>query len=159
MSAAIALFRASKILSRLLSQVYSPQRVPLALLQSFENDLNDWRNGLPSYLRVDLSNPVPTSANFHSHATMLLLAYHYLKTLIHRPVLASTLLKKEETIKATVSLSDSSRAIISIISALQDAKVPVNLCPSADYVLWSSCLSVRLHHIITNLDHGNRPRL
>ena len=142
MSAAIALFRASKILSRLLSQVYSPQRVSLGLLQSIESDLNDWRNGLPSYLRVDLSNCVPTSANFHSHAPMLLLTYHYTRTLIHRPILASTLLKKEETIKATVSLADSSRAIISVLSALQEAKVPVNLCLSADYTLWSSCISV-----------------
>ena len=142
MSAAIALFRVSKILAQLLYQVYSPQRVSLSTIQSIENDLNDWRNGLPSYLRVDLPNCVPTSANFHSHAPMLLLVHHWVRTLIHRPILASTLLKKDETMKATSSLAESSRAIITILSALNEKKIQTNLCLSADFTLWSSCISV-----------------
>src|SRR5579862_8073825 len=120
MSAAIANFRLSKILSRLLSELYTPQKVSLATIRSVETELNDWRSGLPTYLRVDLPNCIPSSTNFHSHASMLLLSYHWVRTLIHRPILASTLLKKDETIKATVSLAESSRAIISIFSALHD---------------------------------------
>jgi len=146
MSAAIALFRVSKILSNLLSHVYSPQRVSLSLIQSIERDLNDWRNGLPSYLRVEAPNCIPNSTNFHSHAPMLLLVHHWVRTLIHRPILASTLLKKDETIKATVSLAESSRAIISILSELQEKKQATNICLSADFSLWSSCISVHSPH-------------
>ena len=150
MSAAIALFRVSKILAGLLYQVYSPQRVSLSTIQSIENDLNDWRNGLPSYLRVDLGNCVPSSSNFHSHAPMLLLVHHWVRTLIHRPILASTLLKKDDTMKATSSLAESSRAIITILSTLNEKKVQINLCLSTDFTLWSSCISV-LSYFYSNL--------
>lgn len=142
MSAALALFRASKILARLLSQVYSPQRVSLSTIQSIECELNDWRNGLPSYLRVDLPNPVPSSTNFHSHAPTLLLVHHWINTLIHRPILASTLLKKDETMRATASLAESSRAIISILSAMNEKKIQANICLYTDFTLFSSCISV-----------------
>lgn len=162
MSAALAIFRASKILSRLLSQVYSPSRVSLSVIQSIENDLNDWRNGLPSYLRVELPNCVPSSTNYHTHAPMLLLVHHWIRTLIHRPILASTLLKKDETMKATVSLAESSRAVISILSTMNDKKVALNLCLSADMALCSSCISVNPYLIFFKAyfpDHGNCPRL
>jgi hypothetical protein len=156
MSAAIALFRCSKILSRLLGQVYSPQRVSLSTIQSIESELNEWRNGLPSYLRVDLPNCLPTSNNFHTHAPMLLLVYHWVRTLIHRPILASTLLKKDETIKATVSLAESSRAVVSILSAFNEKKVPLSVCLSPDTILFSACISVCLLNCLTNLDYGNQ---
>jgi hypothetical protein len=161
MSAALALFRVSKILSHLLTQVYAPQRVSLSTIQSIENDLNDWRNGLPSYLRTDLSNCAPISNNFHSHAPMLLLVHHFVRTLIHRPILASNLLKKDDTIKATVSLGESSRAIISILSALGEKKLFTSMCLSTDFLLWSSCISVSCYNIhkLTCLDYGNRPCL
>ena len=142
MSAALALFRVSKILARLMHQVYSPQRVSMSTIQAIENELNDWRNGLPSYLRVELPNCLPTSTNFHSHAPMLLLVHHWVRTLIHRPILASTLLRKDETIKATVSLAESSRAIITILSAMNEKKMPVSICLSPDFTLWSCCISV-----------------
>lgn len=142
MSAAIALFKVSKILARLLHQVYSPQRVSLATIQEIERELSDWRNGLPSYLRVELPNCLPTSTNFHSHAPMLLLVHHWVRTLVHRPILASTLLRKDEIIKATVSLAESSRAIITILSAMHEKKMPVSICLSSDFTLWSSCISV-----------------
>jgi hypothetical protein len=142
MSAALALFRVSKILARLMQQVYSPQRVSMSTIQAIENELNDWRNGLPSYLRVELPNCLPTSTNFHSHAPMLLLVHHWVRTLIHRPILASTLLRKDETIKATVSLAESSRAIITILSAMHEKKMPVSICLSPDFTLWSCCISV-----------------
>jgi len=142
MSAALANFRLSKILARLLSQVYSPQKVSLATIRSIEGELNDWRNGLPSYLRVDLPNCIPSSTTFHTHAPMLLLSYHYVRTLVHRPILASTLLKKEDTIKATVSLAESSRAIISVFSALHEKKIMTTAFLSVEYTLWSSCISV-----------------
>jgi hypothetical protein len=156
MSSALAIFRLSKVLSRLLGQVYAPQRVSLSTIQSIENELNDWRNSLPGYLRVDLHNCIPSSSNFHSHASMLLLLYHWMRTLIHRPILASTLLKKDETIKATVSLSESSRAIISILSVLNEKNVQVNICLSPDFILWSSCISVQPFISKLTLDYGNR---
>ena len=142
MSAALALYRVSKILSRLLNDVYSPQRVSMNTIQAIETELNDWRNGLPTYLRVDLQNCVPSSTNFHSQAPMLLLVYHWVKTLVHRPILASTLLRKDDTIKATVSLAESSRAVITILSSLHEKSVPTSLCLSPDFTLWSCCISV-----------------
>jgi len=142
MSAALANFRLAKIISRLLSQVYSPAKVSLATIRAIESELNDWRNGLPSYLRVDLPNCVPSSTTFHTHAPMLLLSYHFVRTLIHRPILASTLLKKDETIKATVSLAESSRAMISILSELHEKRVKTTTFLSTDFALWSSCISV-----------------
>ena len=147
MSAAIAMFRASKILSRLLGCVYAPQRVALSTVQSIECELNEWRNGLPSYLRAELANPVPNSNNFHTHAPMLLLVYHWIRTLIHRPILASTLLKKDETIKATVSLAESSRAVINILLPLNEKKIPLNVCLAVDSLLFSSSISVSSPHI------------
>jgi hypothetical protein len=168
MSAALALFKVSKILARLLHQVYSPQRVSLGTIQEIESELNDWRNGLPSYLRVELPNCLPTSTNFHSHASMLLLVHHWVRTLIHRPILASTLLRKDEIIKATVSLAESSRAIITILSAMHEKKMPVSICLSSDFTLWSSCISVyfllnpadyslwRLHLFMTRQDKSTK---
>lgn len=144
MSSALALFRACKILSRLLTQVYSPSRVSLNTIQTIAGDLTDWRNGLPSYLRVDLPNCAPTSSNFHSHASMLLLVYYWIENLIHRPILASTLLKKDETLKATANLGESSRAIIQILGALNEKKQQLNICLSHDSLLWSSCIAVSL---------------
>jgi hypothetical protein len=144
MSAALALYRVSKILSRLLQDVYSPQRVSMNTIQAIEIELSDWRHGLPTYLRVDLPNCIPLSANYHPHAPMLLLVYHWVKTLVHRPILASTLLRKDETIKATVSLAESSRAVISILSSLHEKNIPTSLCLSPDFTLWSCCISVRV---------------
>jgi len=144
MSSALALFRACKILSRLLTQVYAPSRVSLNTIQTIEGDLIDWRNALPSYLRVDLPNCAPTSSNFHSHASMLLLVYYWIETLIHRPILASTLLKKDETLKATANLGESSRAVIQILGTLNEKKQQLNVCFAHDALLWSSCIAVCL---------------
>lgn len=145
MSAALALYRVSKILSRLLQDVYSPQRVSMKTIQAIETELSDWRNGLPTYLRVDLPNCIPSSTNYHSHSPMLLLVYHWVRTLVHRPILASTLLRKDETIKATVSLAESSRAVISILSSLHEKNIPISLCLSPDFTLWSCCISVHIY--------------
>jgi hypothetical protein len=150
MSSALALFRACKILSRLLTQVHSPSRVSLNTIQAIEGDLMDWRNALPSYLRVDLPNCAPTTSNFHSHASMLLLVYYWIETLIHRPILASTLLKKDETLKATANLGESSRAVIQILGTLNEKKQQVNVCLAHDSLLWSSCLAV--HVPLSNLE-------
>jgi hypothetical protein len=142
MSAALANFRLSKILSSLLSHVYSPQKASLAKIREIETELNDWRSGLPSYLKVDIRNCVPSSTTFHTHAPMLLLSYHFVRTLIHRPILASTLLKKDETIKATVSLAESSRAITSVLSELYEKGIMTTTFLSTDFTLWASCISV-----------------
>jgi hypothetical protein len=155
MSAAIGLFRVSIILSRLLHEVYSPGRVSLGTIQSIEKDMNDWRNGLPAYLSVDLENCISTSTNVHSHAPMLLFVYNWIRTLIHRPVLTSTCLKKEETKKAAAALAESSRSIIGILSLLQENKLPIRLCLSSDFTLWSSCISVSSLKFKLMLDFGD----
>jgi hypothetical protein len=155
MSAAIALFRASKILSCLLHDVYSPQRVSLDTIVSLEKELDDWRNGLPGYLRVDLENCIPTSTSVHSHAPMLLFTYHWMRTLIHRPVLASTCLRKEEISKSSAALGESSLSICGILSSLQENKLPISLCLSSDFLLWTSCISVVQFKRKLTIDYGD----
>jgi hypothetical protein len=155
MSAAIALFRCSKILSRVLCEIYSPKRVAISTIHSIEDDLSDWRNGLPSYLRTDVANCMTSSTSVHSHAPMLLFVFHWVRTLIHRPVLASTCLKKEETVKSRTTLADSSRSIISILFSLHEKKTPISLCLSRDFTLWSSCISVCCLWFSLTIDFGN----
>jgi hypothetical protein len=155
MSAAIALFRCSKILSRVLCEIYSPQRVAISTIHIVEKDLTDWRNGLPGYLRADVAYCIPSSTSVHSHAPMLLFVFHWVRTLIHRPVLASTCLKKTETVKSRTALVDSSRSIISILSSLHEKKTPISLCLSSDFTLWSSCISVRSLWFNLTIDFGD----
>ncbi|KAF8443457.1 fungal-specific transcription factor domain-containing protein [Terfezia claveryi] len=136
-SSSIALFRCSRVLAKVLDSVYP---TTLAHDQSFrrlkelEDELDTWKAELAPHLRLDFVNGVPATNVVHSRSPLLVLAYHFTRVLIHRPVIRSN----EAAINSSPSflaMAESSKHIIQIIQLLSERKLGFSFCLDRNYLL------------------------
>jgi hypothetical protein len=62
-SSAIALFRVTRLLSKILEQIYpaaASHDLSLQALSAFETELNEWSDGLPSHLKLTFVQDKPS---------------------------------------------------------------------------------------------------
>lgn len=73
-SSALALFRLSRILSKVLGQVYpaaTSHELSLQCLTSLESELNDWSEKLPSHLKLSFAQDKPSTNVTGSRSALL----------------------------------------------------------------------------------------
>ncbi|PFH55948.1 hypothetical protein XA68_17334 [Ophiocordyceps unilateralis] len=89
MSGALALLQASRLLARVLETLYpaTASRMSLQQMSTLGQELDTWYAKLPDHLRLDsVDDEAPTE---DIRRPLLALAYHYIRFLIHCPVVGS----------------------------------------------------------------------
>ena len=151
-SSALALFRLSRILSNVLDENYpatSPHELSLQKISGLNDELDSWLGSLSPHLRlhfvqdkpstnvvgsrspllVSLPAPILFNANAHSQS----LGYYYVRTLIHRPAVGSSLGDKASS--SVVALAQSSKHIIQIVQLLEERRMSFSICLNKNEVL------------------------
>ncbi|KAF8858953.1 hypothetical protein BDZ45DRAFT_385030 [Acephala macrosclerotiorum] len=142
-SSALALFRASRILSKVLDQNYpaaATHDLSLQSITTLDTELNEWSDGLPAHLKLNFAQDKPSTDVTGSRSAILSLAYYYIRTLIHRPVVGSTLGNKASP--SVISLADSSKHIIQIVQLLEERSMSFSFCLNRNEMLTLCGLSI-----------------
>ncbi|KAF8251059.1 hypothetical protein K440DRAFT_647833 [Wilcoxina mikolae CBS 423.85] len=135
-SSALALFRGSRVLAQVLDVEYSTAaclELSYSRLRDLEEELDAWKAGLAPHLRMEFVNGTPATNIVHSRSPLLVLAYHYIRTLIHRPLISSNL--PHHSSAALVAVRDSSKCIVQIMDLLTERGLGFAFCLNKAQVL------------------------
>ncbi|QIW95548.1 hypothetical protein AMS68_001066 [Peltaster fructicola] len=150
LSSALALFKATRILSRVLEEVFPAKasyELSLKRLADFSDELELWEATLPSHLRLSFAQDKPSTGTITSSSPILAFAYHYIRALIQRPAVSSKSLGS----KASSSLmlhAASCKRIVQIMALLDERGLSFAFCLNKDEVLVLSGLGLlfqRMH--------------
>ncbi|KAJ2893934.1 putative transcriptional activator protein acu-15 protein [Zalerion maritima] len=136
LSSALALFRASRILAKVLDRNYpaaTSHEISLQQMSALEAELDDWSEKLPQHLKLNFVADKPSTDITGSRSPLLSLAYYYIKTLIFRPAVGSSLGSKAAP--ALISVGDSSKHIIQIVQLLEERNMSFSFCLNRSDVL------------------------
>ena len=151
LSSALALFRASRIMSTVLDENYpaaASYELSLQKIAALSNRLDSWQKGLPSHLRLQFVQDKPSTNVVGSRSPLLVcvsqswmvqsnngqsLAYYYIRTLIHRPAVGSSLGAKAGS--SMVALASSSKHIIQIVRLLEERRMSFSFCLNKNELL------------------------
>ncbi|KAK6602621.1 transcriptional activator protein acu-15 [Botrytis cinerea] len=120
-SSALALFRCSRILSKVLEQIYpsaTTHDLSLQTLFALAAELNEWSDNLPSHLKLTFVQDKPSTDITGSRSALLSLAFYYIRSLIHRPAIGLDI-KQEGKL-----MQESQRLIKTVIRFLEKANAP-----------------------------------
>lgn len=123
-SSALALFRVSRVLNKVLEDLY-PSRsgydVYISKMRSVAAQLDEWLQNLPPHLRLEFSQDKPSTNVTSSRSPLLSLVYYFTRSLIHRPAVCFA----EENVRSPsiLTLSDSSKHIIQILELLDERRL------------------------------------
>ncbi|KAI9813405.1 MAG: hypothetical protein M1827_004079 [Pycnora praestabilis] len=135
-SNALALFRASRILSKVLDHNYpaaSSYDLSLQKLNELDDELDMWLKSLPPHLRLQFVQDKPSTNIVSSRSPFLSLAYYYIRTLIHRPALGVTAGSRSPS--AVITVADSSKHIIQVIELLEERRMSFSFCLNKNEML------------------------
>ncbi|KAL6872577.1 N-terminal binuclear Zn cluster-containing/DNA binding domain-containing protein [Trichoderma longibrachiatum] len=128
-SSALALFRATRILARVLDKNYpasASYELSLQQMGAFEAELDGWYQDLPAHLKLTFAQGKPSTDVTGSRSPLLSLTYYYIRTLIYRPAVGSNLGPKAAP--ALISISESSKHIIQIAQLLEERSLSFSFC-------------------------------
>ncbi|CAH0014330.1 unnamed protein product [Clonostachys rhizophaga] len=129
LSSALALFRATRILARVLEKIYpatSTHELSLQQMEALEADLEAWYRELPGHLRLNFVQDKPSTDVTGSRSPLLALAYNFIRTLIWRPAVGSALGQKAAP--ALMAIADSSKHTIQIVQLLEERNMNFSFC-------------------------------
>ncbi|CAK7266715.1 DNA-binding transcription factor cat8 [Sporothrix epigloea] len=129
LSAALALFRASRILSRVLDANYpadSVHELSLQRMASLDAELTEWQDSLPVHLTLIFRQERPSTDVTGNRSPLLSLVYYYIRTLIWRPAIGSSLGIKAAS--AVMTVSEAGKHMVQIIELLEERKMSFSLC-------------------------------
>ncbi|KAG6003815.1 hypothetical protein E4U21_001670 [Claviceps maximensis] len=148
LSSALALFRMSRILARILDKNYPSvvnHELSLAQLGSLEVELDAWYGSLPMHLRLKFSQGKPSTDITSSRSPILALAFYHVRALIYRPAVGSSLGAKAAP--ALLSIADSSKRIIQITQLLEERNLSFSFCLNK-YDLLALCGLTLLYQVV-----------
>lgn len=128
-SSALALFRATRILARVLEKNYptaTSYDLSLQQMATLESELTEWYESLPPHLRLNFKQDKPSTDVTGSRSPLLALVYYYIRTLIYRPAVGSTLGPKAAP--ALLAIGDASKHIIQIVQLLDERSMSFSFC-------------------------------
>jgi hypothetical protein len=121
LSSALALFRASRILSKVLEEVYPAKAsydLSLKKLADLSDELDNWHSALPQHLRLPFAQDKPTVGTISSRSPILSMTYHYIRALIQRPAVCASLGSRSSS--AMLALASSCRSMVQVVQLLQE---------------------------------------
>ncbi|KAL8769636.1 MAG: hypothetical protein Q9209_004433 [Squamulea sp. 1 TL-2023] len=136
LASALALFRGSRILAKVLDGLY-PASLSYDLsfqkIGALNDELDRWLNSLPPHVRLQFAQDKPSTKVIGSRSPFLSLAFEYIRTLIHRPAVESSLGWKAAS--SIVALASSSKRIIQIVQLLEERKMSFSFCLNKNELL------------------------
>jgi len=146
-SSALALFRATRILSRALEDLYSSKasyQLSVSKLHAYSDELDQWSEELPDHLRLRFNNDKPSTNVVSCRSPLLSLTYFFVRSLIHRPLLCHATGSAQAA--ATIVLAAAGKHTLQILDLLDERRMnytfPFNkkalLLTSAFSILWQS---------------------
>ncbi|KAI4728970.1 hypothetical protein E4T49_03201 [Aureobasidium sp. EXF-10728] len=155
-SSALALFRAARILSRVLEDIYparSSYDLSLQQLSALSEELDAWHNALAPHLRLPFANDKPTTGTVSSRSPLLSLTYHFIRALIHRPAVCASLGPRASS--SLLAMAASSKHSIQIIELLSERGLSFSFCINKDELLVLSGLGL----LFQSLELGESSKL
>ncbi|KAL1862268.1 DNA-binding transcription factor cat8 [Paecilomyces lecythidis] len=143
LSSALALFGASRILNKVLEDLYpSPAgyEIPISKLHVLSEQLDEWSKSLPAHLRLEFAQDKPSTNVTSSRSPLLSMVYYFIRTLIHRPAVCFG----DSTIASAsvLALSDSSKHMIQILDLLDERRMSLSFCMSRKELVFLSGLGL-----------------
>ncbi|GAD99826.1 acetate regulatory DNA binding protein FacB [Paecilomyces variotii No. 5] len=143
LSSALALFSASRILNKVLEDLYpSPAgyEIPISKLHVLSEQLDEWSKSLPPHLRLEFAQDKPSTNVTSSRSPLLSMVYYFIRTLIHRPAVCFG----DSTIASAsvLALSDSSKHMIQILDLLDERRMSLSFCMSRKELVFLSGLGL-----------------
>lgn len=129
LSSALALFRAARILSSVLEKNYPASTsydLSLQQMRAMNAELDEWYETLPPHLRLNFVQDKPSTDVTGSRSPFLALAYYYIRTLIFRPAVGSTL--GPRAAPALMTIADASKHIVQITELLEERNLSFSFC-------------------------------
>jgi hypothetical protein len=136
LSSALALFKASRILSKVLEEVYPAKAsydLSLKKLSDLSDELDAWHSSLPQHLRLPFAQDKPTTGTISSRSPIISMAYHYIRALIQRPAVCASLGSKSSS--AMLALASSSKSVVQVIQLLEERGLSFSFCLNRDEVM------------------------
>ncbi|KAJ5161663.1 hypothetical protein N7492_007055 [Penicillium capsulatum] len=142
-SSALAFFELSRILTRVLEDLYSSKSeydVSVSRMRMTAVQLDEWLHKLPSHLRLEFSQDKPSTNVTSSRSPLLSLLYYLIRSLIHRPAVCFA----DEHVRspAVLALSDSSKHIIQIIQLLDERRLCLSVSINRKELVFFSGLGI-----------------
>ncbi|QDS76004.1 hypothetical protein FKW77_004664 [Venturia effusa] len=131
LSSALALFKASRIVAKVLKENYPASAtydLSLRKIMTLSDELDGWLNDLPSHLRLQFIQDKPSTNVVSSRSPLLSLAYHYIRSLIYRPAVCASAAIGDLAGSARVVLANSSKAIVQIQELLDERGLVFSIC-------------------------------
>ncbi|ORY13188.1 transcriptional activator protein-like protein acu-15 [Clohesyomyces aquaticus] len=155
LSSALALFRLSRILSKVLTELYpasATHEISFRTMASLADELEDWSNNLAPHLKLTFAQDKPSTNVTSSRSPILSLAYHQIRSLVYRPAVVANLGDKSSS--ATVALGDACKHIVQIVQLLDERKLSFSFCLNRNEVLVQSGFGLLFHTL--NLDRDGK---
>lgn len=143
LSNALALFDATRILSKVLRKLYpanTNQDLSLQDMAALESELDQWSEKLPQHLKLTFIADKPSVRVTGDRSALLSLAYYHIRSLIHRPAIGSTLGSKASA--STIAVANASKAIVQIIQLLEERSMSFSFCINKNATLTFCGLSL-----------------
>lgn len=137
LSSALALFRACRILAKVLEEVYPAKtsyELSLTSLGELSEELDAWSSSLPPHLRLQFEQDKPSTGTISSRSPLLSLTYHYIRALIHRPAICASIGARPSS-SSMIALATSCKHMIQIIQLLDERSLSFTCCLNRDEVL------------------------
>lgn len=165
LSSGLALFRLARIMSQVLVEIYpstSSHNLSLHQLSTLSDKLDAWRDELAPHLRLQFVQDKPSTNVVSSRSPLLVwvssphflwlllsfeqsLAFYFIRTLIHRPAVTSSLGAKASS--SSIALADSNKHIIQIVQLLEERRMNFSICLNKNEVLLLAGLSLVLQRL------------
>lgn len=136
LSSALALFRLSRVLSRILEEVYPAKNtyeLSLKKLSELSDELDAWSKSLAPHLRLQFAQDKPSTGTISSRSPLLSLTYHYVRALIHRPAICASLGARSSS--SMMAMASSCKHIIQIVQLLDERSLSFSFCLNRDEAL------------------------
>jgi len=136
LSSALALFRAARILSKVLEEVFPAKasyELSLKRLSELSDELEAWSSSLAPHLRLHFSQDKPSTGTISSRSPLLSLTYHYIRALIQRPAVCASLGSKSSS--SMMVLANSCKHTVQIVQLLEERGMSFSFCLNKDEVL------------------------
>ncbi|KAJ5097439.1 Transcription factor [Penicillium angulare] len=123
-SSALALFRASRILNKVMEDLYPSKfdyDIYVSKMRIVTEQLTEWLHSLPPHLRLAFSQDKPSTNVTSSRSPLLSLVYYFIRSMIHRPAVCFA----DDNLRSPsiLALSDSAKHIIQILELLDERRL------------------------------------
>lgn len=139
LSSALALFRAARILSKVLEEVFPAKAsydLSMKTLAGLSDELDAWTTSLAPHLRLQFVQDKPSTGTVTSRSPLLSLTYHYIRALIHRPAVCASAGSRFSS--SMMTLAGSCKHIVQLVQLLEERGMSFAFCMNRDELLVTS---------------------